>query len=164
MNFDIIKTDYLKSLKIFSPYYSIFIGLSGIIMILNYFKLDILEQNKIFGFISTCIIVLYFIVVLLNFVLFTRIGILEFGNEKFVINKINERSEFLISNIKQIKISHEQGKHYSIEANPYFKEIIELNENDLVNLKIFLSENQIVYQHITITSWYKKLIKQKNVA
>ncbi|NAS30039.1 hypothetical protein GTQ40_03570 [Flavobacteriaceae bacterium R38] len=146
----------MKNFKSFSPYYQLILWLAIIISVLRMLNINILTQNTVVNITSTCIIILYFIIVLLNSVLYTRIGNIEFANRKIVISKDHKQSEFLLSNIKIIKISKEQNKHYLVEANPFFKEVIELNNTDLLNIKSYLDENQIEYQHKSIANWFRR--------
>ena len=162
MKFDIINTDYLRSLKPLSPYYQIMVWLALLINILTLLNIDVLGQNSLANTISTCIVIVYFLIVLLNAVLYTRIGQLEFSGSKIVLDKMDKRSEFLLSNIKLVEINKVQYKHYSIEAKPYFKEVIELNENDLSHLKTFFHTHQIECRHKSIIHWFKSMLQIKN--
>ncbi|OSY86920.1 hypothetical protein WH52_14140 [Tenacibaculum holothuriorum] len=153
MKFDIIKPDFLRSHKFFSPYYKFIVLLAVFISLLRVVDKEIMNKNKTLSIIAFSIIALYFIAFILNSFLFTRIGNIEFNSEKIMLNKKDIQTEFLHSNIKLIKIKKEQNNHYQIEAIPLFKETIELKNQDLKKLKKFLDNNDIEYQHKSIINW-----------
>lgn len=162
MEFDIIKTEYLKKLKNFSPYYRFIAIIASILLILEYAGIDVFDGNQIFKNLSTSFIIIFFILEILNGILFSRIGVINFGSENIVISKDGKCLEFVLSNIQLVEISKVQSKHYSIHAKPGFKETIELSENDLTKLKTYFKVNQIDCKTKSIMNWIKKKIGFKN--
>jgi len=161
MEYDIIKTEYVKNLKGFSAYFRIIAILAFIFMLLNYFGVDFFEGNQIVGITSICIIAIFFILEILNAILFMRIGVITFGNEKIIIDKDSTQSEFVLSNVQNVEISKIQSKHYLIQAHPVFEEAIELRENDLTKLRDYFTGNHIDFKHKSIQNWMKKIFGTK---
>ena len=163
MKFDIIKTDYVKTLKGFSVYFRVIAIVALIFMILNLSGINLFEGNQLINAISISIIILFFIIQILNEILFIRIGVINFGDENIIIDKGGKRSKFDLSKIKNVEISSVQRKHYLIQALPAFEEIIELNENELTQLKDYFNVNQIEFKRKSIQNWMKKVFSTKDV-
>ena len=162
MTFDIIQTNYITNNKRFSPYYLIILGAAFIVYILKFLDINLPFDNKTVETVTSIIIILSFILILLNGALFTRIGHISFENEKIIVIKNDIRSEFSVSDINTIKITGGDRKQYTIKATPLFEEIIELSQDDLTQLKNFLTEHDIDYKHHSFIHWLKNLSFIKN--
>ncbi|WP_299768037.1 hypothetical protein [uncultured Dokdonia sp.] len=162
MTFDIIQTSYITNNKWFSPYYLIILGAAFILQVLKIFDINLPFESKTLETVASIIIILSFILILLNGALFTRIGHISFENEKIIVIKNDIRSEFSVSDINTIKITGGDRKQYTIKATPLFEEIIELSQDDLTQLKNFLTEHHIDYTHRSIMNWFKNLGFIKN--
>ncbi|GGG04360.1 hypothetical protein GCM10011344_00900 [Dokdonia pacifica] len=162
MTFDIIQPAYFENLKPFAPYYKWITGIGFSILYIDLYGASILPKNKTTTIILISVVLLSFILYMLNNALFTRIGNISFENEKVIIIKNDIRSEFLVSDINVIKISGRDRKQYTIKATPLFEEIIELQQDDLTQLKNFLTDHHIDYKHHSIMNWLKNLSFIKN--
>ncbi len=162
MTFDIIQTNYLINTKWFSPYYRLIIGVALIIYILKISDIHLPFVNKTVEIISAIIIGISLFLMILDSILFSRIGHITFENEKILINKNDIQSEFALSTINSVKIKGGDRKQYAIKVDPLFKEIIELSQEDLTKLKKFLDDHHVHYQHTSIMNWLKNLSFIKN--
>ena len=162
MTFDIIQTNYLTNQKRFLPYYRLILGIAFIIYMLKISDIHLSFVNKTVEIISEIIIGISILLVILDSSLFSRIGHITINNEKILISKNDIHSEFALSTISNIKIKKTDGKQYFLKVEPLFKEIIELSQEDLAQLKNFLDDHQIDYQHTSIMNWLKNLSFIKN--
>ncbi|WP_299680634.1 hypothetical protein [uncultured Dokdonia sp.] len=162
MTFDIIQTEYFENLKGFSPYYKLITGVGFTIMSLDLLGVPILPKNRTITIILISIVLISVILNMLNSSLFTRIGQISFDDEKVVFLKNDIRSEFLLSDIKNIEISKTTGDQYSMEVNPLFEEIIEMKGNELDQFKKILTDHQIPYRRRSFLNWFKNLSFIKN--
>ncbi|EDM45322.1 hypothetical protein SCB49_05932 [unidentified eubacterium SCB49] len=156
MNFDIIKTDYLESLKGFSKYFSLLSIAAFCFVLVNSLGLDLFDSNKLVSIISTSMISVFGIIFILKEILFIRIGHLILSGEKILIEKDDVMLEFELSTIEKVEIKKVQSKHYSLKAYPVFEELIELKDSDLINLQNFFNTHKIDFENKTILNWFKR--------
>ena len=162
MTFDIIQTNYLTNQKRFSPYYRLIIGAAIIIYLLKISGIHLPFINKTVEIVSAITIGISLFIMILDSVLFSRIGHITFDNEKILISKNDVQSEFTLSTINSVKIKGADRKQYSIKVDSLFEETIELSQEKLTQLKKFLDDHQIDYQHKSIMNWFKNLSFIKN--
>jgi len=161
MKFDIIETDCLRNWKSFSTYFRIIAGISAILLVLDLINYGVAVENRIIKITSTSFIFIFFSIEILNAILFSRIGTINFGSENIVIDREKKYSEFLLSDIQNVQISKIQSNHYLIDVKPNYQEIIELKGNDLAKLKSYFEINQIDCEIKSTNNWIKKTFERK---
>lgn len=156
MRFDIVKTDYIKDLVGFKPYYNLIMVAGGLTLLMSRLNLEFLPKNDVVTAVALVVVVVFFILYMLNTVLFTRIGTLQFNSDQVIASTASGNSPYTLEEIKKVKIDKVQSKQYEIHLNTYINYRVEMTADQVEQLEDFLKQNQIEVEVHSVMHWLRR--------